>query len=332
MVKRFRKLRVFLVVLLLFAAFVYLSNASWLVDPLDGQPYLVAHRGLAQDFSREGLTGKTCTAARWLPSGHDYLENTLPSMAAAFEFDADAVELDIHRTADHRLAVFHDWTVACRTEGSGAISEHTLAELQQLDVGHGYTGDDGRTWPYRGKGVGMLPSLEQVLAAFPERDLVIDIKSNERETGALLAEQLATFGADREGEILVFGGPVPVAAVLERLPHLRTITRPRLKQCLKGYLAWGWSGHLPAACERGFITVPANVAPWLWGWPNRFLQRMHDAGSRVVLLGDYGGEGFSSGWDDPERVAELPAGYAGGIWTNRIDRIGPAVRGHSPDR
>jgi hypothetical protein len=34
----------------------------------------------------------------------------------------------------------------------------------------------------------------------------------------------------------------------------------------------------------------------------------------------------STGIDDLGMLAELPAGYAGGIWTNRIDRIGTAAR------
>jgi glycerophosphoryl diester phosphodiesterase len=72
--------------------------------------------------------------------------------------------------------------------------------------------------------------------------------------------------------------------------------------------------------------VPANVASWLWGWPNRFLQRMARAESQVMLVGDYWGEGFSQGFDDPARLNQLPADYSGGIWTDRIDLIGPAVK------
>jgi hypothetical protein len=48
---------------------------------------------------------------------------------------------------------------------------------------------------------------------------------------------------------------------------------------------------------------------------------MSRAGSRVVLLGDYGGDGFSTGFDDASRIADLPDGV--GVWTDRIDRIAP---------
>ncbi len=309
----------------LFAALVYVSNSSLLADPVGDRPYLIAHRGVAQQFAREGLTGKTCTAARMLPPEHEYLENTIPGIQAAFDFGADMVEFDVHRTIDDRFAVFHDWTVDCRTEGSGVTRDHTLADLQQLDIGHGYTADGGKNWPFRGKGVGMMPSLAEVLARFPDRDFIIDIKGNDRDEGRLLAERLAVLIVDRPGEIAVYGGPDAVEAIEERLPGIRSITRPQLKRCLKKYIALGWTGHVPEACRETILTVPANIAPWLWGWPNRLQQRMDAIGTRVVLLGDYDGA-HSQGFDDPGRFRALPANYSGGIWTDRIDLIGPEAR------
>lgn len=319
-------MRVAAAALAVFAALVYLNNTSMLADPIADRPYLVAHRALGQDFSREGLTGKTCTASRMLATEHGYLENTIPAMTAAFEYGADAVELDVHRTVDDQFAVFHDWTLDCRTDGSGVTREHTLGDLQTLDVGYGYTADGGETWPFRGKGVGMLPSLAQVLTTFPERDFVIDVKSNDLEEGALLADRIAEFASRRTGKIMVVGGSRPVEEIRERLPDVLTIARPRLKRCLKRYVAIGWTGYVPSDCRRAFLTIPANVGPWLWGWPNRFLQRMDRVGTRVVMIGNYGGETHSRGFNDPGRVTELPRNYSGGIWTDRIDLIGPAVR------
>ena len=82
---------------------------------------------------------------------------------------------------------------------------------------------------------------------------------------------------------------------------------------------------MPDACSNAMVLVPVNVAPWLWGWPDRFLNRMKAANSEVFVLGPYDGSFGSSGVDDLGQLASLPNGYAGGIWTNRIDRIGPKV-------
>lgn len=311
---------------LILIAFIYLNNTSLLVEPIGSQPILLAHRGVAQDFEREGLTNETCTAARMIPSGHEYLENTLPSMQAAFEYGADVVEFDVHQTTDGQFAVFHDWTLDCRTNGSGVTREHSLATLQALDVGYGYTADEGQSWPFRDKGVGLMPSLEEVLTTFPDRDFLIDIKSNDADEGVLLAEQLKVLETERTGEIMIYGGQKPVEVIAAQLPEVQTISRPRLKQCLIRYMIFGWVGYVPTECERSVIMVPANVGPWLWGWPDRFLQRMDRAGSQVFLIGDYRGEGFSQGFDDPDRVEHLSTDYAGGIWTDRIDLMGEAVR------
>ena len=317
---------------LAFGAFVYLNNTSFLAGPIGSGPVLWAHRGVAQDFDREGLRRDTCTAARLIPTGHDYLENTIPSMRAAFDFGAEVVEFDVHPTTDGRFAVFHDWAVECGTDGRGITREKTLAELQRLDVGHGSTFDGGKTFPFRGRGIGLMPSLKEVLTTFPDRSFVINVKSDDPAEGVLLAERLDALSAGRQGEIIVYGGSRPIAEVRARLPHLRTLTRPRLKKCVVRYIAWGWSGKIPEACRNTLLTLPANVAPWLWGWPDRLLQRMDGVGTSVALLGDWHGERYSKGFNDLERLRQLPADYSGGIWTDRIDLLGPALRQGSESR
>ncbi len=88
----------------------------------------------------------------------------------------------------------------------------------------------------------------------------------------------------------------------------------------------GWLGIVPDACRMGIMFVPLNVAPWMWGWPGRLLERMQRAGLNVFVVGPYDGSFGTSGIDDAGRLTQLPPGFSGGIWTNRIDRIGPAVR------
>jgi glycerophosphoryl diester phosphodiesterase len=304
---------------------LWLMNTSFLAQPLNPKPTVVAHRGLAQDFDRRGLTSDTCTASRMRPTPHRYLENTLPSIAAAFAYGADFVELDIHPTTDGHFAVFHDWTVDCRTDGTGVTREHTLSRLQSLDIGYGYTADGGKTYPFRGQGIGLMPSLEDVLEVFPHRNLIINIKSNDRREGVLLADRLAALPPERQGHIMVYGGEQPVSVIQERLSRVRTLWGRRLKQCLMRYAAVGWTGYVPAACQQTMLMIPVNYAPWFWGWPNRLLQRLNKVGTVVFLTGDRRAD-FSQGLDDLDALKRLPPDYSGGIWTDRIDSVGPAVK------
>ncbi len=85
-----------------------------------GSPKYIAHRGVHQTYHRNNLTNETCTAERIDAPSHTFLENTIASMQAAFEAGADIVELDVHPTTDNKLAVFHDWTVDCRTNAQAS--------------------------------------------------------------------------------------------------------------------------------------------------------------------------------------------------------------------
>lgn len=305
---------------------VYLNNTSLLAPSPSGAPVLLAHRGIAQRFSMEGIERDTCTATRMLPPTHGFLENTIPSMAAGFAAGADIVELDLHPTTDGHFAVFHDWTLECRTNGHGVTREHALADLKALDIGYGYTADGGRTYPFRGKGVGLMPSLDDVLEAFPNRAFLLNIKSNDPNEGRLLAERLARLAPAQRANLMVYGGDLPVAELRARLPGIRTLSRQSLKACLVRYAAYGWTGLVPEACARMAVFVPVNVAPWLWGWPNRFLQRMQSAGSTVFVLGPYHGGEFSTGIDTPEDAARLPERFAGGVLTNDIETMGAILK------
>ena len=307
------------------AAFVYVNNTSLLSPSRGGRPTLLAHRGLHQTFPAEGLKADTCTAARIHPPEHGFLENTIPSMQAAFDAGADVVELDVHPTIDGHFAVLHDWKLDCRTNGEGVTRERTLAELKALDIGHGYTADGGKSYPFHGKGVGLMSSLDEVLAAFPDRRLLIDIKSNDPADGEKLANRLLRLPPGQLSRIMVYGGDRPVDAVRARLPHLKTMSRASVRRCLMTYVGIGWTGYVPAACRGSLLLVPINVAPWLWGWPNRFLARMGSAGTEVFAAGPWDG-GFSRGIDDAATFARLPRGYADGIWTNHIYRIAPLTR------
>jgi len=62
-------------------------------------------------------------------------ENTLAAFDLALEMGATHIELDVHTTRDGHLVVIHDDAVDRTTNGSGAVSETTLADLRTLDAG-----------------------------------------------------------------------------------------------------------------------------------------------------------------------------------------------------
>lgn len=317
--------RVLMGAVALFAVGVFVANTRLLAPPMQGRPTLLAHRGLHQTFDAEDVEGDTCTATRIRAPEHEYLENTLPSMKAAFAAGADIVELDVHPTRDGHFAVFHDWTLECRTDGRGVTRERTLGELKALDVGYGYTADGGRTFPFRGQGRGLMPSLDEVLAAFPEGRLLINVKSRDADEGRKLAGRLATLPAEARARLAVYGDDAPVGALAAALPDLRTMSRGGLKRCILAYLGLGWSGYVPSSCRRTLLLVPINYTWALWGWPNRFLARMRAADTEVFVVGPYTGRAFAIGLDTAVDIGQLPAGYSGGIWTNRVHAIAPLV-------
>lgn len=221
-----RKLKYAVAAIAVAALGLYLNNTNWLAAHRDGKSVLLAHRGIAQRFDEHDVKNDTCTAALMLPPIHDYLENTLRSMRAGFNTGVDIVEIDVHLTTDGEFAVFHDWTLDCRTDGHGVTREYAMAELKRLDIGYGYTSDGGRSFPFRGKGKGLMPTLSEVLAAFPDKRLLINVKSRDPSEGEKLAAVLNGLAAERRRQIMVYGGDEPIEIVRRLAPISKPCRAP----------------------------------------------------------------------------------------------------------
>lgn len=308
----------------------YLWNASWLAPAPAGALQIIAHRGMHQNFDLAGVKNDTCTATRIREPIVPEIENTLPAMEGAFAAGADVVELDVHPTTDGHFAVFHDWTLDCRTDGTGETRAHDLAYLKTLDVGYGYTADGGKTYPLRGKGIGMMPALEDVLTAMPDKRFIINFKSNDASEGDQLGGFVASHPQWTDAVWGAYGGDKPSFAAKAKLPQVHAWGQKRLMSCLLQYLGYGWTGIVPGECRDTMVMVPLNFTWLIWGWPNRFIDRMRDAGSEVILIGPFHpGDAGTSGIDTAADAAEVPPHFAGYVWTNEIATIAPILKAKS---
>jgi glycerophosphoryl diester phosphodiesterase len=103
--------------------------------------------------------------------------NTIAAFERAVTLGADGIEFDVHLSADGVPVVIHDFAVDATTDGSGHVSELSLAQLKQLDAGAyfdpAFTGE-------------RIPTLEEVLQAFGDRLLLnIELKSTSKRDNGL---------------------------------------------------------------------------------------------------------------------------------------------------
>ena len=254
-------------------------------------PWLIAHRG----------------GARLAP------ENTLPAFDRGVELGAACLELDVRRTRDGSVVVFHDADTARVTGEGGPVEGRTLDELRRLDAGFAFTPDGGRSFPFRGRGV-RIPSLAELLARHPGMRLNIDAKGPEPELAEALAAEIRRAGAvervcvgserDEQGERLRSLLPeachfLPAGAarrhVLSAKAGLGASRCPR-----------GWDcAELPL--RAGGLTVPSA----------RVVRHFHALGMKVFV------------WtvDDEADMRRLLAAGVDGIMSDRPDVLARVLRG-----
>ena len=104
-------------------------------------------------------------------------ENTMEAFKLGVEAGADAIELDVHLTADGQLAVIHDETLERTTDRTGRVADLTMDEIREADAGATFAGPDGEGHPFAGPGL-TVPTLPEVLEWLPDSTgLVIEIKA-----------------------------------------------------------------------------------------------------------------------------------------------------------
>jgi glycerophosphoryl diester phosphodiesterase len=64
-----------------------------------------------------------------------HVENTLAAYQTAIDLGADYFELDVRTTSDGKLVLMHDGTADRTTNGKGAISDMTFAQVRALEAG-----------------------------------------------------------------------------------------------------------------------------------------------------------------------------------------------------
>lgn len=236
-------------------------------------------------------------------------ENTLASFRIARDEGAEAFELDVHRTADGEIVVFHDPTLERTTDGRGSVAGLTLVELRNLDAGSRFSPDGGRTHPFRGRDV-RIPTLREVLEEFPALPVIVEIKQVDPPLEKDLREVIA--GSTAGPRTLVFSlAQEPLDRYRALDPEQPTGFGPEdVADFMKRVRDDEWDGYRPPGAAFA-VPVAWHGIPIVTG---PFVEAAHRFGREVYVwtvneeaemerLLDLGVDGLIS--DFPARLAEV---------------------------
>jgi glycerophosphoryl diester phosphodiesterase len=245
-------------------------------------PVLYAHRGAATE----------------LP------ENTLPAFERALAVGATALETDVHVTRDGHVVASHDPTGA-RTAGvARAIRDAALAEVRTWDVGRAFR--ERRGGP---AGPFTVPTLEEILTAFPGVSLNVDVKQHDGRAAAAVVAVVRRLGAQARVLLTSFDGRT-LGAVrrlgyegptgLGRLEVVRLLSMP--SALLAIFPLRGRAAQIPTRLgplrldRRAFVDKAHAVGILVHYWT------INDPTEASRLL-DLGADGIMT--DDPRAIAQV---------------------------
>ncbi len=247
------------------------------------------------------LQPAACRGGRPLVVGHRgnssvAPQNTLAAFEAAARAGSDAIELDVHLTADRQVVVLHDDVVDETTDGTGRVDGLTLAEVRALDAGSSFSR------AFAGQRVPTFAEVARFAVAHPGVGLLVELKGVwSVEDVLLVTKQVDDAGlADR---VLVQSfWPPTVAALRDAAGHL---DRALLLALHPDSLA-----ELVEVCaDLGVVACNPEVA--LLAHEPGLVGTLHGAGLRVHVWT----ANTTDEWDD------LLVQGVDGIMTDRPDRL-----------
>ena len=142
----------------------------------------------------------------------EFPENTIPAFLSAVRKGAEMVELDEWRCKTGELVVMHDPNVGRTTDGTGKLSDLSLAEIKALDAG-------AKKAPrFAGERV---PTLEEALACFPKTGLYLNIHCKTGNAAPEVAELLRKTGRLAQG-ILMMDSRGDLVQLKAKCPWVKT--------------------------------------------------------------------------------------------------------------
>ncbi|KEO82118.1 glycerophosphodiester phosphodiesterase [Tumebacillus flagellatus] len=261
------------------------------------KPYLDLHRPMV--LAHQGASGHA-------PS------NTREAFQLAVEMGADAFETDVHMTKDGHVVLSHDDTVDRLTNGTGAISAKTLAELKAIDFGYKFSTDGGRTFPFRGKGV-TIPTLDEVLTEFPHIRVNMDIKQKTPPMETALVETIKRHRA--QDRVLVTSFHTVTMQRFKRLGMNGVATSANTRNMVEFVAYWRCGLHKFYKPPVDAFQVPVSQYGIKVVTP-RSVQIAHDHGVKVHV------------WtiNDEAEIAKLLSWGVDGICSDYPDRVVNVMR------
>ena len=214
-------------------------------------------------------------------------ENTKPALEASIADGVEWVEVDVRLTRDGHHVLFHDETLADKTDLTGPVAQQTLDDLQKADA--------GAKFARRFAGQKLL-TLEAALALSKNRvNLYLDCKQVDADR---LAREI--HAAEMGSQVVVYGSPQLLQAVRaagsEKIA-LMTKWRPQF-----GFDKW-IDDVKPQAVEIDAVDVTAEACRAFHG---------HGIKVEAKVLGEY---------DKPEVWERMAAAGVDWLQTDRAEEI-----------
>lgn len=239
-------------------------------------------------------------------------ENTLYGFAKSVEYGARVLELDLRLTKDHHLVLMHWSTVDETTDGKGAVSAMTLAEIMRLDAAAHHP-------LLKGQGI-RVPTLEEFLDLFlPMKDVLFFLDFKDALTFKTTMRVISRYDMANRYALGSCMRATNQLALKEK--YERNMKIPVCTDIVQSFeITTAYMTNLLDSYHfehdiYGFVLCHATSL----FWSRKLVDAIHSRGRRVAV------SSFGQELNKPERLAEAISFGVDFIMTGRPDLLQPLL-------
>lgn len=207
-----------------------------------------------------------------------YPENTMPAFRSALELGADAIELDVHLSADGEVIVMHDDRLHRTCTGSGHIADLDSSYILEQDAGS-WKSDEFKGTP--------VPLLREVFAEIP-LPVMVEIKPEGENVVQATVDVIREAGAEDRAIIASFHDEnLDVARKLLPESERLVLGDPEMERWTFSHIA---APHFSEATPSIALAVHVTGGA-LWCWTadsHEDIQQVIDLGADGIITNEPG--------------------------------------------
>lgn len=187
----------------------------------------------------------------------EYPQSTKLAFDQALIQGADILEIDVYLSRDKQVVVSHNDNLHYTTGYNQKISQLDYEKIANLDAGYLFSLDEGKSYPYRDKGLYLL-TIDKLFDLYPKQRFNIEMKINDEQLALGLWQWIEHY--KMENQVVVASRHSKVMDSFRKLSSAQVLTGATTAEVVKAGFTWAFGFGSRLEPDYKLVQLPYKIS------------------------------------------------------------------------